>query len=231
MKEELRTISFPTAMLGLFIAPADTMSALIQGGVARKGILFLFFFFVILFGPFVTWYLISGKFMYKPEVVLCLTLFVLLTLFVFVFCEKALLWLLAVKIPIVTLTHIACYCLSSLMLSVLLIYGLNYWASGGESIEYLTFFPQGFARMGEKQAGYLPMLLNLGSVYMGIQFCAGLRVAGNLLWTSAFFITILSLIPFLSGVVLSLLLAEQVYPGFIELMRTTYSMPSSIVQF
>ena len=136
-------IGFFTALLGLVIAPGETVRQLLSGDRPRYAFSLLVILFLAVFVPiFIQWHY-YGRNLYQPEALALLFLMLLLTLLIFVVIEFLLLMLMGVRCSIRDLMGIVCYCLSPIILGILAMYAINYAASG--SLTFVTFVLNGTA--------------------------------------------------------------------------------------
>lgn len=225
MALELRPkMSFVTAFVGMFVSPYETLNLLLYKGEPVKGAHFLLWLIIVVLAPPVALYLRDSRLMYRVDVLACLFLLVFLSLFFFIFLENILLRITKIKIPVKVLMHISCYCLSTVSLVIIGIYLINYWSGSGD-LANLSFIPQGAARIDPTLIRYTSTIVNSGGLIMILQFTLAVRSYTGTIWTTSFFTALLALGPLSVSVVLSLLLAEKLHPGFIDLMNSVYRAP------
>lgn len=226
--EERAYPTFLTALLGLIIAPSETSETLLSVDRPKHGLKMILCLVLTLTVPIGIHYYVNGRTLYHPQLFSLLSVAALLGFVFFVIFEKILLRLLGTRVSFPVLTTALTYPLAPLILSIWIVYFVNYIASG--SILSLTFLPSGYASKSYTYLAVLPWIIVLGTGSGFLLLIFALRSAGRMILANAFLSALLSFIPLYFGGICGILVTHYVVdPDTINLFLDLYSKPSLIL--
>jgi hypothetical protein len=221
-------MTFLDAFVGLIIAPMETTHLLLTEENPRFGFSMLAMLFVTVFVPVALHYHEHKRQLYQPEAIAGLVLVLLLSLIVFVLLERLLLLFIGVRVSVRTLLTAVCYCLAPLILTILFMYLMNYLASG--SLSYLTFVLNGYAAKEDKFLALIPWIITFGIITAYLEFTFALRAMTGMFLSNAFIVALISAIPLYLSLIISVLMANLIYPGSMDAFLQILYDPSSILR-
>ena len=211
--EEIEKPNFIDALLGLVLEPEDTTEALFVDQKPKYGFTILLCLFLTIFVPIVSQIYKYGYTVYDSNAIISLFIVFFFTFLFFVFFEGAFLRLAQVDFQVHQLFSSSAYCLSPVLLAIWIIYGFNYFMTGGLSI--LTFIIKGDSSIEDQFFQIVPIAFLIAFINVFVIFFYSIRAIGKLSNVSALAMALISLIPFATSLMLALCVGDYAKPGTI----------------
>lgn len=221
-------LSFFEALAGIVLEPSATMEALFSKERPPYYFTFALILVLTIFVPIIAQIYKYQVELYNVSVIYSLVIVLFLTLFLFLLIESIFLLLLGIDFTPAGLFAAVAYSLTPLTFSLWLIYLFNYLSSG--KLTVVTLLLTGFSAGDDSFIKILPIAAVVVQLMILIVFYYALRAMGGLGGVTAFMVSMLSLIPLYSALLLSLMVAELVREGTIAIFLKLLASPD-IVEF
>lgn len=224
-KEE---IGFFGALFGLVTQPAETTQTLLAHDSPRHAFSLLFSVALVFFGPFLFYMFKYGPAIYRPQLIYGFTVFLVLSVLLFVLIESILLLITGLDFSFTQLFAIIAYSLAPLVAFFLLVYVFNYMSVGSISMVNLLVNPK--TVMADKFMKILPYAMLIAEANVLIVFAYSIKVVGGLHMPTAIILTAFSILPLTVAVYVGLYFADQISPGLKEGFLSLLNAPSALLQ-
>ena len=221
--------NFLEALAGLIFAPGETVDVLLDTEPPPYGPTICLCLLLSIFVPILAQYAKYGMTIYNTDAVFALLLILFFSILFFALFEALFLKLLGADFPITSLLSAIFYCMAPVLLAIWLVYAFNYYTVGRISVLNLILmdsWPSGdvFLRV-------MPIVLGVVQLNLFLVFFYSVKKLCQMYSTTAFFVTLISLVIFWGSVMLSLLIAEMANTGTIRTFFKVVSSPSSLTAF
>jgi len=221
-------LNFVAAILGLSLAPTETVRNLLRAKKYHFAPLMLALLTGTVFLPLIVRYYTASQFLYKLEVLKSFVLATVISFLLFIFLEALFLRALGVKPGMPDLVSVICFSLGPVTTLVLIIYLLNIWASG--TTDYLTFFLSGHAALSSFCITFAFWAKVVCFILSALVFMYGLKYCGEDMYTiNAMIITIFSVIPLYCAFFLGVVIADIILPGTTNIYRQLITTPTYLL--
>ncbi|NLF24728.1 MAG: hypothetical protein GX589_03610 [Deltaproteobacteria bacterium] len=221
-------LNFFAALIGLFLTPLATITKLLEAKKYHFAILMVGLLLVVVFAPFAIRLYTQKHSMYRLDVLQSFVLATTIAFFLFILFEYLFLRVMGVKPHIPGFISVVCFSLAPIIIMILMIYTLNFWASG--SAQYLSFFLNGHATLSPACVNAAFWVKTVCCILSGIVFMYGIKICGNNLFTSnALIITLFSAAPLFAAFFLSIVMADFIIPGTANIYRQLITTPTYLL--
>ena len=145
----------------------------------------------------------------------------------FVFLEALFLRIFAIRPSFAKLAASVCYSLMPLIAVFLVMYVINYLASG--SVAYLTIVLNGYAAENVAYKQIVPWVVTVGFGLSFIVFVHALKALGDLYSANALMIAALSLLPLVAAFAVAVVSADFLLKGLSGVFQEILMTPSSML--
>ena len=226
MKRKTR-VNFFQAVLGLIVAPGDTIELLLKNNNPRFGMGILVVFYLTLLVPVVVQAFSASVMLYNEKAFAAILIIPTITVVLFVFFEALFLRIFAIRVSLPKLTSSICYALMPLIGICWAMYILNYHASG--SFAYLTIILNGFAAENPAYRHIAGWVVTIGFGLSFLVFFYAVRAFEDLYSVNALVITALSGIPLLAAFLTAAFAADLMLSGIKGAFRDMLQTPASML--
>lgn len=220
-------ISFPTAFLGLIIAPGETSETLFTLPRPKFGFSIFITFLITFLIPMAIQRYTNDEALYRPEALQTVIIVLVVALVMFLVLESILLRFFGIPIDLARISSAICYSFVPFIFVTWIMYFLNYIASG--SIEFLTFMLSGPSTQDNRVLDVVPWAMGVGIVASFRVFYFCVKRLGEMMGVNAFIITLLSFAPAYGSLVAAVLIGESINPGTMETFFEILIAPTTLM--
>ncbi len=228
MKDQER-LDFFEALTGLIFEPIVTMESLLSEEDPPYGPAFLLALAISVFVPIFAQVLKYDVSLYRADAFLSMLTVVFFSILSFTILEGLLLQILGVEFRFSQLFALMSYCLAPLSMALWLLYAFNYFSQG--SITLLNLLVHGPGISDDNFLHFLPFAFGLVLVSMMLLFFLGIRFLGDMHILTATVVTVFSLIPLATSLIVSVALSELVRPGSAQIFARILASPRFLTVF
>ena len=217
------SINFFEAVFGLLLDPGATTEALLKDKRPRFAVSLTLAFIVTILAPMIAQ--MSKLAVTSPLVrsLISVSVVVCVSVMVFGLLEGLLLELLSFQFTMPRLMAVISYCLTPLTVAIWLIYGFNYFTSGRLSLVSLLL--TGYGAMDDRFLKIVPIAAAIALLMMLLNFFHSVRAMGKTHRSTAFALTVVSLIPLVISVAAGLMVGELTRPGTVAIFGRILASP------
>lgn len=221
--------SFVQALFGLIVEPNHTTKLLIDR--PRPPYVLRFFALVLftIFAPMAYQLYNFRTVFWRSDAILSLVLIFTFTVLVFILTETIFLFILGIPSSIWQVTACVAYAAVPLIFVTWLVYVFNYFTTG--SLTLLNLLLWGQYPIDDAFIRLMPIALTVTQIIVILIFSYGLKHMGELSTPTSLLLTVFSLIPFYSALLVSVYIGELARPGTFAIFLRIIGSPSSLTFF